>query len=79
MILATGKDTGRTAYIFVREITRTEKMKGSSGPFTRVFLDNPKEGHHYFLDVTESPEEISRRIKEERHYAGRGAKYHEDN
>lgn len=74
MILATGKDTGRTAYIYVKDIVKAEKMKSGSGSFTRVFLKNEKERHDFFLDVKESPEEISRRIKEERHIPGRGVK-----
>lgn len=63
MILVTGKDTGLTAYIFVKEIEKTEKMKEGPHPFTRVFLKDPKEQHEYFLDVREDPAEINRRIK----------------
>lgn len=71
MILTTGKDTGRTAYIFVNEIVKTEKMKSGRESFTRVFLHDRKQNHEYFLDVAESPEEIRRRTKEERHILGK--------
>lgn len=70
MIVVTGKDTGLPAYIFVKEIQKTETMRSGPCSFTRVFLKDPKQGHDYFLDVTESREEISRRIKEERHIPG---------
>lgn len=67
MILATDKDTGRIAYIFVKEIVKTEKMKSGPCSFTRVYIQNPGLKYDYFLDVKESPEELKRRIREERH------------
>ena len=70
MILATGRDTGLTSYIFVREIQKMEKMKEDPHPFTRVFLKDPKQQHEYFLDVTEDPGELNKRIKHERRIPG---------
>lgn len=70
MILCTGKETGLPAYIWIKEISRveslSEKHKGKSVPYSRVYLENEKEHHSYFLDVLESSEVISRRIKNER-------------
>lgn len=77
MIVATGKDTGMPAYIFVKEINRMEVMKSGRVSFTRVFLNDPVAHFNYFMDVTENPEEIKRLIKEERHILGRGAKKNE--
>lgn len=70
MIVVTGKDTGMAAYIFVKELIRTERMKAGPRSFTRVFLKNDRNNYEYFLDVQEKPEEIARRIKEERHIPG---------
>lgn len=70
MILCTGKETGLPAYIWVKEImkveTLSEKHKGKLVPYSRIMLENDKEHHSYFLDVLESREEISRKIKHER-------------
>jgi hypothetical protein len=74
MIVVTGKDTGMPAYIFVKEIQEAKSMRDGPCSFTRVFLKDPKQGHDYFLDVTESRDEIGRRIKEERHIPGNGVK-----
>ena len=76
MILVTNGETGMPAYIFVKEIAGTERTRANP-PLTRVRLKDPKQGHEYFLDVTESIEEISRRIKEERHIPGEEAKEHD--
>lgn len=73
MILVTNGETGMSAYIFVKEIAGTERTR-TSPPLTRVYLKDPKQGHEYFLDVKESPEEIKRRIKEERHIPGEEVK-----
>ena len=67
MIIVTGKDTDRAAYIFVKELDHTERIKSGRSSFTRVYLKNPGLKYEYSMDVKESPEEISRRIKEERH------------
>lgn len=74
MIVVTGKDTGMAAYIIVKEIQDIKIMRDGSCSFTRVFLKDPKQGHDYFLDVKEKPEEIRRIIKEERHIPGSGVK-----
>ena len=70
MILCTGKETGLPAYIWVKEIVKVEPLpdqrKGKPVSHSRVYLSNDKEHHSYFLDVLESGEEISRRIKHER-------------
>ena len=65
MILCTGKDTNRPAYIWVKEIVSIETL-GGSHPYSRVHLKNDKENHEYFLDVLENPMVISRKIKYER-------------
>lgn len=78
MIVATGRDTGMAAYIFVKEIQKTESMRSGPCSFTRVFLKDPKQGHEYFLDVNETAEEIKRRIKEDRHIPGRGVEHNEE-
>ena len=65
MILVTSKETGLPAYIWVKEIQNIEKHGGSS-PFCRVFLQNEKAHHAYFLDVTESEKDIQKKIKYER-------------
>ena len=72
MIVVKGKDTGMAAYIHVKDIVRTEYIKADPCSFTRVFLCDPKQGHDYFLDIMEKPEEIERKIKEERHIPGSG-------
>ena len=77
MIVATGRDTGLPAYIFVKHIQKIESMKSGPCSFTRVFMKDPKEDHEYFLDVNETREEISRRIQEDRHIPGRGVENNE--
>ena len=77
MIVVTGKDTGLAAYIFVKELQHMDKMKSGPCTFTRVYLKDSRQNHDYFLDVNESPEEIKRRIKEDRHIPGRGVKENE--
>lgn len=65
MILATSKETGLPAYLWIHEIESMEKHGGSS-PFTRIWLKNDKMHHRYYVDVTENEKEIQRRIREER-------------
>ena len=65
MILLTSKETGLPAYIWVKELQSMESHGGSS-PFTRIFLQDPKQHHEYTLDVLESKAEISKRIKHNR-------------
>ena len=74
IVYATGKDTGKAAYIFVKDIVRTESMKEGPCSFTRVFLKEEKQNHEYFLDVLEKRDEIKRRIKEEQHIPGKEKK-----
>jgi hypothetical protein len=59
VILATAKDTGLPAHIWVHEITKIEAHSWGS----RIFLENPKMLHMYSLDVLESPSELNKRIK----------------
>lgn len=70
MILTTSKETGLPAYIWVSEITDLERHGGAS-PYTRIFLKNDKLHYRYSLDVEEKPDEIKRRIREERLAPGR--------
>jgi len=70
MILATCMDTGLPGYIRKSEIvkieTLSEKVRGRPRPFSRIYLEDKKQHHAYFLDVKENPEEIERRFAEER-------------
>lgn len=74
IILATGKDTGRAAHVFVKDIRKVEGMGSGSGSFTRIYLQDDRQMHEYFLDVKESPVEIGRRIKEEQIIPGEALK-----
>jgi len=65
VILLTGKDTGLPALVWVKEITDIESH-GGSVPFSRIYLQNDKENHKYFLDVLESKAEIKDHIKHHR-------------
>lgn len=70
MILVTSKETGLPAYIWVKEMQNLERHGGAS-PYTRIYLQNDKMLHCYFLDVEEAPDEIKRKIREERLIPGR--------
>lgn len=59
MYILTGKDTGLPAYVWANDIVRIEAMKnGGPRPYSRIFLKNEKEHHEFYLDVTETKEEI---------------------
>ena len=76
MILCTNKETGLPAYIWVHEIVRVESHGGPVS-YSRVFLNDKRQNHDYFLDVLEDRFEISRRIKHERLELGSEVKNNE--
>lgn len=66
MILLTGRDTGRAALVDERDITYVDTISAKPHPFSRIYLRNVKENHDFSLDVEESSEEISRKIRYEK-------------
>ena len=66
MVLLTSRDTGLYAYVDEHDIVSIDTVHAKSCPFSRIYLQNKKENHDFFLDVTEDVKEIKRRIKSER-------------
>lgn len=66
MILLTARDTGLAAHVDEQDITLVDPMGPRARPYSRIYLQNKKENHDFYLDVNESPTEVSRRIRHEK-------------
>ena len=68
MITVINRDTCRAAYVDEKCIKSIEEFSedidGRAYPYSRIFIENPKENHSYCLDVIESKRKIEALMKE---------------
>lgn len=68
MITVTSRDTCRAAYVdekcVVKVTEHSEDIDGRAYPWSRIFINDPKQKHEYFLDVVESKKKIQQLVKE---------------
>lgn len=66
MIVLTGRDTCKPAYVDPNHIVKiqekTEEIDGRAYPFSRIFLKDEKQKHEFFLDVVESKARIRKLV-----------------